>query len=131
MSRAREEALTVMVVDDNPSMRELIEAQLRGHGYEVVTASDGREAVRLARLRCPSLVLMDIHLPVMDGLEATRLIRRVRELCRMPIVAFSAYGEEGDSRRRALDAGCTEYVSKTVGITLIPAVVDQYLRAQT
>ena len=124
-----EEALTVMVVDDNPSMRELIEAQLRGHGYEVVTAADGREAVRLARQRCPALVLMDINMPVMDGLEATRLIRAIRELCRMPIVAFSAYGDEGDSRRLALEAGCTEYVSKTVGITLLPGIVDRYLRA--
>jgi len=109
-------------------MRELIEAQLRGHGYEVVTASDGREAVRLAGLRCPSLVLMDLQMPGMDGLEATRLIRGMKGLCGMPIVAFSAYGEEGDSRRRALAAGCTDYVSKTVGITLLPEIVDRYLR---
>ena len=123
------EAPSVMVVDDNENLRELMSAQLRAHGYEVIEARDGREAVRIVKRECPALILMDIQMPVLDGLEATRLIRAIRESCQMPIVAFSAYGETGDNRRKALEAGCTEYVSKTVGITDLPLIVDRYLRA--
>lgn len=121
--------VTVMVVDDNDSMRELIGMQLRVHGYGVVEASDGSEAVELARRECPALILMDINMPVMDGLEAARLIRTIKELCRMPIVAISAYGEGVDNRREALAAGCNEYVSKTKGINELPAIVERHLRA--
>lgn len=123
------EALTVMVVDDNPTLRELITVLLRSSGYNVVEAEDGREAVRLVRSGCPDLILMDIQMPGMDGLDATRMIRSIRELCQMPIVAFSAYGEGEENRRAALAAGCTDYVSKTVGITELPAIVERYLKA--
>ena len=118
-----------MIVDDNANLRELMSAALRAHGYEVVEAGDGREAVRLVSQQCPALILMDIQMPVLDGLEATRLIRSIKELCHMPIVAFSAYGETGDNRRKALEAGCTEYVSKTEGITELPRIVERHLRA--
>lgn len=117
-----------MVVDDNESMREIIGMHLRGHGYEVVEAADGSQAVELARRKCPALILMDINMPVMDGLEATRLIRAIKELCRMPIVAISAYGDGGDNRRDALAAGCDEYISKTKGITELPSIVERHLR---
>lgn len=118
-----------MVVDDNPTLRELIVVQLLSSGYNVVEARNGREAVRLVRRGCPDLILMDIQMPVMDGLDATRVIRSIRELCQMPIVAFSAYGESEENRRAALEAGCTDYVSKTVGITELPAIVESYLKA--
>ena len=124
----KQETLTVMVVDDNGSMRELIGMQLRVHGYEVVEASNGSEAVELVRRECPALILMDINMPVMDGLEATRLIRAIKDLCRMPIIAISAYGEGGDNGRDALAAGCDEYVSKTKGINELPAIVERHLR---
>jgi CheY-like chemotaxis protein len=118
-----------MVVDDNPTLRELMVAQLRMNGYEVVEARDGREAVELVGRGCPDLILMDIQMPVMDGLDATRLIRSIRELCSMPIIAFSAYGDSDENRRDAIEAGCTDYVSKTVGITELPSVVGRYLKA--
>jgi CheY-like chemotaxis protein len=119
-----------MVVDDNESMRELIGMQLRVHGYDVVQASNGSEAVEFVQRECPALILMDINMPVMDGLEATRLIRAIKELCRMPIIAISAYGEGGDNRQEALAAGCDEYVSKTKGINELPAIVERHLRAE-
>ena len=123
------EALTIMVVDDNPTLRELITVQLRMSGYVVVEAENGREAVELVRRGCPDLILMDIHMPVMDGLDSTRLIRSIRELCQMPIIAFSAYGENSENRQNALEAGCTDYISKTVGITQLPSIVERYLGA--
>jgi two-component system cell cycle response regulator DivK len=126
--KVKKETFTVMVVDDNDSMRELIGMHLRIHGYEVVEASDGSEAVELVRRACPALILMDINMPVMDGLEATRLIRAIKDLCRMPIVAISAYGEGGDNRQMALAAGCDEYISKTKGISELPSIVERHLR---
>jgi CheY-like chemotaxis protein len=127
--KVKKETFTVMVVDDNESMRELIGMHLRVHGYEVVEAADGSEAVELVRRECPALILMDINMPVMDGLEATRLIRAIKDLCRMPIVAISAYGDGSNNRLEALAAGCDEYISKTKGINEIPAIVERHLRA--
>ncbi len=124
----KKETFTVMVVDDNESMRELIGMHLRIHGYEVVEAADGSEAVELVRRECPALILMDINMPVMDGLEATRLIRAIKDLCRMPIVAISAYGEGSNNRLEALAAGCDEYISKTKGITELPSIIERHLR---
>jgi two-component system cell cycle response regulator DivK len=118
-----------MVVDDNPTLRELITVQLQSSGYTVIEARNGREAVELVGRGCPDLILMDIQMPVMDGLDATRVIRSIRELCQMPIVAFSAYGEGDENRRAALEAGCTDYVSKTVGIAQLPSIIERYLRA--
>jgi CheY-like chemotaxis protein len=126
--KVKKETFTVMVVDDNASMRELIGMHLRVHGYDVVEASDGSEAVELVRRECPALILMDINMPVMDGLEATRLIRAIKDLCRMPIVAISAYGEGGNSQREALAAGCDEYISKTKGINELSSIVERHLR---
>jgi CheY-like chemotaxis protein len=126
--KVKKETFTVMVVDDNESMRELIGMHLRIHGYEVVEASDGSEAVELVRRECPALILMDINMPVMDGLEATRLIRAIKDLCRMPIVAISAYGDGSNNRLEALAAGCDEYISKTKGITELPSIIERHLR---
>jgi CheY-like chemotaxis protein len=117
-----------MVVDDADDVRELIALQLRLSGYDVIEARDGREAVELATLSCPSLVLMDINMPVLDGLAATRLLRQVKELCHMSIVAFSAFGS-GANRQSALDAGCDEYVTKTAGISHLLEIVRRHLGA--
>jgi two-component system cell cycle response regulator DivK len=116
---------TVMVVDDSDDVRELVALELRFSGYVVIEASDGREAVELAREKCPALIVMDIQMPVMDGLTATRMIRQIRGLCRMPIVAFSAFG--ADYRERAIEAGCDEYVSKAKGVYELTGIVRQYL----
>ena len=119
---------TVLVVDDTDDVRELMAVQLRLSGYDVIEAKDGREAVELARRSCPALILMDIQMPVMDGFEATRAIRAVKELCRVVIVAFSAR-TSGNNRQRALEAGCNGYVSKNDGIHQLPGIVRSYLSA--
>ena len=73
-----QEPLTIMVVDDNPTLRELITVQLQAGGYTVIEAKDGREAVKLVKRGCPDLILMDIQRPAMDGVDATRLISSIR-----------------------------------------------------
>ena len=117
-----------MVVDDTADVRELMSMQLRLLGYEVVEATNGQEAVEVARQTCPALILMDIYMPVMDGLSAVRLIRNIKELCEVSIVAFSAFWD-GINRQRALDAGCDEYVNKTGGISQLSTIVRRYLPA--
>lgn len=119
---------TIMVVDDSGELRELMATQLRFAGYDVVEAKDGREAVELACRSRPALILMDITMPVMDGVEATRAIRAVKELSRVVIVAFSALSS-GNNRQHALEAGCDGYVGKNDGINRIPGIVQSYLSA--
>ena len=128
MAQSTPKARIVMVVDDTADVRELMSVQLRLLGYEVVEATNGQEAVEVARQTCPALILMDIHMPVMDGLSAVRLIRNIKELCEVSIVAFSAFWD-GINRQRALDAGCDEYVNKTGGINQLSSIVRRYLPA--
>ena len=118
---------TVLVVDDSDDVRMLVCMKLRAAGYHVVEASDGREAVEVAKATRPALILMDIRMPVMDGLAATRLLRDVRELSGMAIVAFSSF-DSGGGKQRALEAGCTDFVDKVTNVNKVAAIVRQYLR---
>ena len=120
---------TVMVVDDTADVRELMALELRARGYDVVVAANGREAVELAERRCPDLILRDLQMPEVGGFEAARAIRGIKELCRMPIVAFSAYGYGETNRWMALEAGCDEYVNKLDGINHLPEIVGRHLSA--
>ncbi|HYG09378.1 MAG TPA: response regulator [Pyrinomonadaceae bacterium] len=117
---------TVMVVDDSDDVREVAALQLRMSGYDVIEARDGQEAVELARQNCPALIFMDIQMPGMDGLTATRLIRNIRELCAVTIIAFSAFGS-GGNRERAIEAGCDDFVSKVAAVNQLPAIIERFL----
>jgi CheY-like chemotaxis protein len=118
---------TVLVVDDSDDVRTLVCMKLRLAGYDVAEARDGREAVEVAKATRPALILMDIQMPVMDGLAATRLLRDVGELSGMAIVAFSSF-DSGGGKRRAMEAGCTDFVDKVTGVNRVAAIVGQYLR---
>ncbi|MGB9178337.1 MAG: response regulator, partial [Pyrinomonadaceae bacterium] len=86
-----EDAPTVLVVEDDEDIRELISFWLQKEGYRVIVAGDGAEAVEVARRECPDLVLMDMSLPSLDGITATERILEIEELCHMPILACSAH----------------------------------------
>ena len=118
---------TVLVVDDSDDVRTLVCMKLRLAGYHVVEARDGCEAIEVAKATRPALILMDIQMPVMDGLAATRLLRDIAELSGMAIVAFSAF-DSGGGKQRAMAAGCTDFVDKVVGVNRVAAIVGQYLR---
>ena len=126
MSAPDSKKQTIMVVDDSEDVRVMVAMQLRMSGYEVIEARDGREAVELAKAYCPSLIFMDIHMPVMDGLEATRLLREIEEFCDTVIVAFSAFSS-GSNRQLALDAGCNAYVSKTSNTQQLSSIAERFL----
>jgi len=117
---------TVLVVDDTEDIRELMRLQLTTLGYRVVEAANGREAVEAAARERPALILMDLTMPVLDGLGATRLIRETAGTGGVVIVAFTALHSAG-AMRRALEAGCDDYVQKPVSITQLSAILDRHL----
>ena len=101
---------TILLVEDFDDTRLMMKMWLVKNGYRVIEAETGEEAIVLAQQERPDLILMDVMMPGMNGLDATQRIRQDRALRRTPIVAVSAYGAE-EYRSLALDAGCNEYVS--------------------
>jgi CheY-like chemotaxis protein len=101
---------TILVVDDFDDTRLLLRTWLERKGFRVVEAEDGIEAIELAQTVAPDLIIMDMEMPELDGLKATRRIRQVQGLATIPIVAVSAYGAD-QFRDQAIAAGCDEYVS--------------------
>jgi len=115
-----------MVVDDSEDIRELLRVQLAQLGCRVVEAADGREAVEAVSKERRALILMDLSMPVLDGFEATRLIRLIEGACGVVIVAFSALSS-GANRASALDAGCDDYVRKQLGMKELSDLLERHL----
>jgi CheY-like chemotaxis protein len=118
--------LTVLVVEDFADNRFMMRKLLEMSGYQVVEAVDGREAVELAESSRPDLILMDLSLPRLDGLDATRRIRELDGLARVPIVAVSAH-DTNDFHTDALAAGCDEYVTKPIDFAELEALLKKLL----
>jgi CheY-like chemotaxis protein len=104
-------ASTILVVDDYSDNRTLLSAWLRAKGFKVVEAEDGKEGVLQANRAHPDLILMDLAMPELDGVEATRQIRERKMLAQTPIFAITAYGTY-DVKQDALAAGCNEVFTK-------------------
>ena len=102
---------TILIVDDEPPILDLVRFTLEDAEVRVVEASDGVEALALARRLRPDLILLDVHMPRLDGLEACRQIRRDPALAQTPIVMLTAAGQEAD-RARGREAGADEYLTK-------------------
>jgi len=116
-------------VDDNALNRELLRLVLEQQGYEVREAVSAEEALRMVQEIHPVLILMDCHLPGMDGLTATRQLKRIEGISGIPVVAVTAHAMPGD-RERALEAGCNDYISKPVDFSRLIAIVDKLLPAK-
>jgi two-component system, cell cycle response regulator DivK len=102
---------TILVIEDYADSRMLLSSLLRAKGYKVVEARDGREGLLQANRVTPDLILMDLAMPRLDGVEATRQLRKWQTLARVPIFAISAYATP-DVKQDALAAGCTEVFPK-------------------
>jgi len=100
---------TILLVEDFDDTRLMMKLWLMKKGYRVIEAEDGEQAVEFAHREHPDLIIMDMMMPGLGGLDATRQIREYQSLRQTPIVAVSAYGAD-EYRARALDAGCNEYV---------------------
>ncbi len=116
-----------LVVEDFEDSRFMMRRLLEMAGYDVVEATDGEEAIHLATDCRPAVILMDLSLPKLDGLEATRRIRQKRGLKRVPIVAVSAH-DSVESRNEALEAGCNEYVTKPIDFDRLNHLLQKFVR---
>ena len=120
------ETRTIMVVEDYDDTRLLLKKGLEGLGYSVLEASNGQEAVDIAAREHLDLILMDLDLPILDGIVATQLIRQQSDM-RVPIVAVTAY-PMSYTRVKAFAEGCDEYVAKPIDMSELARLVDRYLR---
>ncbi|MGH9929098.1 MAG: response regulator [Pyrinomonadaceae bacterium] len=110
VNKVDENRRTILIVDDFDDTRLLLRTWLQRKGFRVIEAEDGNMAVSAAERSRPDLIIMDVEMPELDGLAATRKIRELKNLAAVPIVAVSAYGAD-QYRAHALAAGCTEYVT--------------------
>jgi len=101
----------ILVAEDERDIRELIRFTLRHHGFEVITASDGEEAVAIARRERPDLVLLDVHMPKLTGYEVCRALKADPDLRSAPVAFLSAKGQEAEIQE-GLDIGAAEYILK-------------------
>lgn len=116
---------TVLIVEDYVDIRAMMKFLVEGFGYQVVEAADGQEAVERVKQITPDLILMDLSLPVMDGLTATQIIRKVDGLGKVPIIAVTAYGNS--YYRRAIEAGCDDLINKPLDFNNLEPMLNQYL----
>ncbi len=116
----------VLVVEDNPQNMTVILMTLKPQGHTLLEAADGEAALRVVESEKPDLVLLDIQLPDMDGIEVIRRLRQMPEFGSNPIVAVTAYAMKGD-KEKAIEAGCDAYVAKPFSIYELRRVVDEML----
>ena len=119
----------ILVIEDNEQNMYLVTFILEKRGYQVVQARDGREGIELAGRVKPTLILLDIQLPVMDGNAVARELRSNPALADVPIVAVTSYAMVGD-REKTLAAGCTGYIEKPINPETFMAEVEQHLPAR-
>lgn len=117
---------TILIVDDNPDNRTIFSFFLENLGFTALTAENGWEGVCRAREHRPDLILMDISMPVMDGLEATELLKVDAETAHIPVIAVTAH-DTTEMRLRAQKAGCDEFLAKPVQPARILREVERFL----
>jgi CheY-like chemotaxis protein len=118
----------ILIIEDDPKNLTLFRDLLQRFGYTTTEATDGREGIKLARADKPDLILMDIQLPVMDGIEATKILKSDPQTKNIPILALTSYAMKGD-REKILQAGCDDYLAKPVDVQEFLAKVAQFFPA--
>ena len=116
----------VLVVEDDPFNMKVVLMSLRRNDYVLLQAKDGQEALDVAIQERPDVILMDIQLPKIDGLEVTRRLREMPDFRDVPIIALTAYAMEGDEEK-AIEAGCDAYLTKPVDTRQLPEVISRIL----
>ena len=119
-------AQVVLVVDDNPTNLKLLAYLLQAKGYDVRTAADAESALDVVREVMPALILMDLQLPGMDGLELTRHLKAAEATRHIIVIAVTAYAMTGDEQR-ARAAGCDDYMAKPIDTRALPGIVAKHL----
>ncbi len=119
-------AKVILIVEDEPRNLILLRDLLQVSGYSTIEATNGKQGVELAKSKKPDLILMDIQMPVMDGLEATRILKADTTTGNIPVLALTSYAMKGD-KEKVLQAGCNGYLSKPFNIQELLKEVAKYL----
>ena len=120
----------VLLVEDQEDNRDMLSRRLKKRGYEVAIAVDGAEGVEKARSEAPDLILMDMSLPVMDGWEATRILKAEDDTRSIPVVALTAHAMSTD-REKAFEAGCDAYETKPIELPRLLETMEKLLQTQS
>ena len=120
------ETKTVLVVEDNELNMKLFHDLLEANGYGILQTRDGMEALRMAREYRPDLILMDIQLPEVSGLEVTKWIKEDEALRHIPVIAVTAFAMKGDEEK-IRDGGCEAYISKPISVKAFLGVVQKHI----
>ena len=115
----------ILIAEDYADARSLMKYLIESYGYQVLEAANGQEAVEKVKLDKPDLVLMDISMPVVDGLTATKTIRGIDNMSKLPIIAVTAYGHS--FYKQAMEAGCDDLINKPLDFSMLEPLLNQYL----
>jgi len=119
---------TVLIVEDNEMNMKLFNDLLQAHGYNTIQTQNGHDAKDLALKHAPDLIIMDIQLPEISGIEVTKIIKAEAQLVNTPIVAVTAFAMKGDEEK-ILEGGCDGYISKPISVPLFLETVQNFLEA--
>jgi len=119
----------ILLVEDNEMNRDMLSRRLMRKGYEVSMAEDGQQAIDAARQNPPDIILMDMSLPVIDGWEATRLLKQFPDTAPIPVVALTAHALS-DDREKAARAGCDAYETKPIDLPRLVATIERLLASR-
>ncbi len=117
---------TVLIVEDNELNMKLFHDLLEAHGYATLETKNGNEVLDLARREKPDLILMDIQLPEVSGLDVTKWLKEDEELKHIPVIAVTAFAMKGDEQK-IREGGCEDYISKPISVTGFIEVIEKYL----
>ena len=116
----------ILIVEDSPQNMRLLEMVLRNKSYTLLKATDGEEALDMAMRERPDLIIMDIQLPKMNGLEVAKKLRETPAFSHTPIIAITAYAMKGD-KERVIESGCNAYLSKPINTRELPEMIAEML----
>ncbi|MGI9481769.1 MAG: response regulator [Hyphomicrobiales bacterium] len=116
---------TILIVEDNELNMKLFHDLLEAHGYQTLQTADGLSALDIARENRPDLILMDIQLPEVSGLEVTKWLKEDEELRSIPVVAVTAFAMKGDEEK-IIEGGCEAYISKPISVNSFLETVDRF-----
>jgi two-component system cell cycle response regulator DivK len=126
LSTDRADAKTILIVEDNELNMKLFNDLLEAHDYKILQTRDGMEALKIAREKRPDLILMDIQLPEVSGLEVTKWIKEDENLRSIPVIAVTAFAMKGDEEK-IREGGCEAYIAKPISVSHFLETVQKFL----
>jgi two-component system cell cycle response regulator DivK len=116
----------ILIVEDDPRSLKMIRMTLRPYGYSLLEATDGEEALKVVRSDKPDLIIMDLRLPKVSGLEVTKQLRQMSDFSHIAVIAITAYAMKGD-KEKAIRAGCDAYLAKPINTRELPKLITEML----